>query len=142
MINRYNGITEGVVRAAYRLREAEEIKLIDVSTKNMNKKWAHQVVLPTPMRSMGEQIRPTWAGTPWRTIPSSLSTTVTSGADADWTELQHSRLLMLHSDKVVAEVAVAVAVTVLVTAGVVVGVATARRGKSARAVILGSTIVC
>ncbi len=92
----------------------------------------------------GEQVKPIWAVTPPRTTPRRPSRVETTGVDDDWTELQHCWLLTLHWDKAV-WVAVVVTVTVVVTAGLVVGVhgvATARRGKRARAATLVNNIVC
>jgi len=105
---------------------------------------AEQLVPVTPIIFRGEQVKPTSAVTPSRTTPRRPSKSETKESDEDWRELQHCWLLTLHWDKAV-WVAVAVAVTVTVTGGVVVGVphgvATARRGKSARAATLANNIV-
>ena len=99
--------------------------------------------MPTPV--MGEQVKPTRASTSWTTTPRPARMPAAAGELADWTELQHCWLATLHWDAGSVAVAVVVTVTVLVTGGVVVGepqgVATARIGKSARAVNLMNNIV-
>lgn len=103
--------------------ELERAKNQSRQLYDQNPLRTHQLVPLTPMTEMGEHVTPTWPVTLPTTTPRRPRRVATEGVFADWTELQHCAVPTLHWS----------------TEGV--GVATARRGTSARAASLLKNIV-
>lgn len=100
---------------------------------------SYQLPPERPTTEIGEQVRPTGTSTPWTTIPRRPKRSEAAGSEVFVTVLQHWRSPVEHELAGVDE-GCAVTVTVVVPPPPP-GMATARRGRAARAKILEKNIV-